>query len=415
MSQYRYRQIACDNKRLSIYHPDDVLREALFKASWELNPIGMSEYHKGILMFEKKKEFMTMENGEIVEKYVGRKSHGLVRTYQTETCKCSCSCFKSHLFCRHQLFYQEQNGLPMYQKEMFNKLFLNPGVVHSGLEDEQDYETVQNSKGYESNVEDNTDDLDQSPPSPGMEVLLEEEKEVRRRPAQNEKYHKSFDAAKVLTELLPQFEKERFDNYLKASHNFIKLLRNDIPEHLLEYLSDPEKYDLTLTLKSSEQVVFMKAPECSEPSNTNKSKTRVTSSLESSQTTDTTEPKTTFFHTIKPSLPSKKIASSSNTIDGNLYEVKPEHKAKLDQTGQDLVFVSIPANGACFYSSAAQFLYGDFCQSEWLRKEAHQFMINCFPAYYAGSQYFPVTLTIGTGNESYEKIINDEKEFMNFL
>ena len=66
-------------------------------------------------MLDKKKQFMKFENGTLFETYKGKKSNGYIGQYKTDGKTCSCSWFKNRMFCRHQVFFQDEHDLPIFR------------------------------------------------------------------------------------------------------------------------------------------------------------------------------------------------------------------------------------------------------------------------------------------------------------
>ena len=67
--------------------------------------------------------------------------------------------------------------------------------------------------------------------------MREEEKTKRMTKAL--KFNKAFDVAKVQSEILSQQNQRTFDEHLKASKNFLSLLKQGLPEELMNYLDSP--------------------------------------------------------------------------------------------------------------------------------------------------------------------------------
>ena len=66
--------------------------------------------------------------------------------------------------------------------------------------------------------------------------MREEEKTKRMTKAL--KFNKAF-VAKVQSEILSQQNQRTFDEHLKASKNFLSLLKKGLPEELMNYLDSP--------------------------------------------------------------------------------------------------------------------------------------------------------------------------------
>jgi hypothetical protein len=163
----------------------------LEEAGWVLNPIGLSVFHQAILMYEKKKKNFTFEGDTLFEKYTGKKTRGYVGEYQTNGEKCNCSWFKNILFCHHQIWFRDHNNLPIFDINMFNKVLTKPdqnvdSVEEGTIEFDEDTDDI----FHETNSDNNNESDYTAPSSPGMEYLLHEEREARKKPPKNEKYNK---------------------------------------------------------------------------------------------------------------------------------------------------------------------------------------------------------------------------------
>ena len=68
------------------------------------------------------------------------------REYQTDGVNCSSSYKQNKPFCRHQIFFNDQNNLPLFQKKMFNKRHLKPENVEDSEEDEDEDSFVEEDR-----------------------------------------------------------------------------------------------------------------------------------------------------------------------------------------------------------------------------------------------------------------------------
>ena len=221
------------------------MKIAFEKASWTLNPLGLAVFDKCVKMLDQRREFMKIDGNILTEEYKGRKFTG-TRQYTTDQNSCTCTWFQNRLFCRHPIFFREQNNLPLFSVDMFNKRLLKHGtqLENDGvdLEDGVALEDIE-SEGQE--VDGDNIELDLTcPASPGMEELLDEERASRKKPKENERYVRSLEAANTIADKLSQYETKRFDMYLKAAKNFSNLLHNGLPDELVKYLENPEKYSI---------------------------------------------------------------------------------------------------------------------------------------------------------------------------
>ena len=143
-----------------------------------------------------------------------------------------------------------------------------------------DEETEENNEEIiEENFENiNFEDFEvQSPGCPGLQILLEEEKQERNKPPSNKKFDKAREVCKSFTDLLPQCNNKTFEQNITALETFANLMRSGLPEALVKYLSNAENYDIVLEEKSSSEKGLPKAP-----STTSTSTLEVSASPESS-------------------------------------------------------------------------------------------------------------------------------------
>ena len=219
------RRLRTENKRVKYHSPDPTIDAALEEASWKLNPIGNKLFYESINLACKRQDKMKIcEEGviEVYEKY-GEK------TYVTDGVSCSCSCFKQLLYCRH---------IPFVRFKTQRKLF-EDACFHSSLTKCNEF----NDNSYGEDVGTEVSDYEQ-PPSPGLE-LYESQERKKHKSSQAKKYNIAFDATKELAEVLSWQDTASFDSLLKATKNFVKIVRNRMPEDLIQYLENPAKYKIT--------------------------------------------------------------------------------------------------------------------------------------------------------------------------
>ena len=169
--EQKRKNLHYQNKRLVIHHDNPWYEEALEKASWELNRVGLSEFHRIILWFEERRKFMTFHEGDecnVIETY-GRTNY--TGRYEVTENDCSCTAKRTYLICRHTLFYREENRLPAFDVAMFPESFL--------IKQDQSNQ----SSGDDSNPEEEPDeDLEalNRPPSPGVEYVADKFKKKKK-------------------------------------------------------------------------------------------------------------------------------------------------------------------------------------------------------------------------------------------
>ena len=154
------------------------MNDALEEASWHLNEGGMKVFHQQIKAALRKIVDMTFEDGLITERYVGKRTRSYVGHYETDGVMCNCSWFQSRLLCRHPIAYRLNNGLPLFDLQMFHTVFRRISSSESLEEDDED--DNEEIDGEDSGEE---DDLRRNPRmgSPGMEHLIREEQAANRR------------------------------------------------------------------------------------------------------------------------------------------------------------------------------------------------------------------------------------------
>ena len=185
------------------------------------------------------------------------------------------------------------------------------------------------------------------PLSPGGQIMREEEKTKRMTKAL--KFNKAFDVAKVQSEILSQQNQRTFDEHLKASKNFLSLLKHGLPEELMNYLDSPTRYSIT---------------------------------EESDLESDNNE---TATKEVSQSLP-------------NHHEV-PAALAVL--FGFDCLVREVDPDGGCLFGSLNVHLFGNTNYSEF-RMKIHQLVIGWIYFYRNALAYDPpIEITVGVGQEKY--------------
>ena len=217
--RFLLRKILTGNKRIKYYHPDPRFQTALEDASWCLNPIGMKLLFTNLKLLEKRWNEMSIEDvGGVTETFEKHEA----KTYKTTGGKCDCSYFHQMYYCRHIPFYRLQNCLPVFELAAFHPSLTKDGQTGSGDEDDRDI----------------------SPPSPGMEMVMSEEKRQRKNPSQAKKFNLSIDVGKEMAEVISTYETRTFEETLEASKDFVKAVRRGISKELKEYLKCPEKFQI---------------------------------------------------------------------------------------------------------------------------------------------------------------------------
>ena len=224
--QFGGRHRLVENKRIKYFHKERIMNNALEEASWDMNPIGMKLFFENINLYELRLSFMEMlDNGTVREKY-----NSGTKSYTSDGQECSCSYFAQNMFCRHLIFYRLSHFLPVYDAEA-----IHPSLMKSAAR------TDIRQKNPDAEPED-IDDL--SPPSPGLEMVIEKERQKRKAPKQSQKFNLGWDVGKEMVEILSLQDSRRFESYLKSTKDFVHLLRQGLPESLQKLLSNPEMFEI---------------------------------------------------------------------------------------------------------------------------------------------------------------------------
>ena len=116
--------------------------------------------------------------------------------------------------------------------------------------------------------------------------------------------------------------------------------------------------------------------------------TEATATTTSRATTTTAQ--TSSTSSVTSTQPSTAIPVS--LLSNSLRELPNYHKAFFQF---DCLVKSIIGDGACLYRCLAQFVYGDESHFRILRKNANEFLGNCFSVFYRDYVVFPLSVTIG--------------------
>ena len=219
--RFLIRRNLVGNKRLKYYHENPLLKEALEKASWVLNPTGMKLLFDNIKLCEKQWANMAVVDSGIMETF----QNGEQKMYTTDGKTCSCSYFHQMFFCRHIILYRIDKALPVFTEEIFHScLHKNPQIASSAP------------------LSEFQDEFDISPPSPGMEMIISEERKKRKNPTQAMKFNKALDLGKEMAEIMCTYDSNAFEEVLETCGHFLKQIRRGIPPVLSEYLKFPTNF-----------------------------------------------------------------------------------------------------------------------------------------------------------------------------
>ena len=228
--RFLLRSILVGNKRIKYYHPDPIFYQALEEASWSLNPIGMKLFYENIQIYETRVEYMSFGEEGVIENY---DQHGQ-KCYSTTEVVCSCSYYKQMFFCRHIIYFRIQVSLPVFDISIF----------HSSL--------VKNVRmADKENVPMDFPVFDEvSPPSPGIEMALTNNKKRSRNPTQAKKFNIALDIGRELAEIICTYDPETFDDVLETTKSYVKEVRRGMTQGLKNYLMSPDKFMIVPQLDS---------------------------------------------------------------------------------------------------------------------------------------------------------------------
>ena len=146
--QFGSRQRLVQNKRITYYHADPMMHQALEQASWELNPTGMKLFFNKIEMHEKRAKHMELLDGVNVKETYNSGE----KTYNVNGMSCTCSTYAQQFYCRHLVFYRVSYNLPIFDLDSF----------HPSLR--------KDSEKPQRNLDDR-EEVSSSPTSPGNDMI----------------------------------------------------------------------------------------------------------------------------------------------------------------------------------------------------------------------------------------------------
>ena len=377
--QFGNRQRLVENKRTVYQHADSNINSALEAASWDLNPTGIKLFYDKILMYEKRREHISIEeDGKIKETY-----NSGAKVYETDEYSCSCSIFAQYFFCRHMVFFRIETNLPIFDIRAF----------HTSL-----HKTNSDLEVHRNNLK----SQDMSPSSPGVDMVRKVAQKSRKPRTQANKYNTGFDVAKEMAEVICVYEEETFKTYLECSQNFVRLLRRGLPNNVSDFLQDPDKYDVVRKSDRHElldhNIDVMK----------NCSNDFQNKSLE--------DPDIQTNHTgLKhPTQEMEGNQPGKRPLPIGFREIPGRHQG---QFSQECIVKTIKATGGCGYGAVAYKLYNDEDLVMEFRKSCHQFLLRVWDTMnWASFVTYPfcVTIIVGQG-ESVDFMIKSEKQYLDFL
>ena len=223
--RFLLRKRMTGNKRIKYFDPDPRFHTALEDASWCLNPLGMKILFDNFKLCQKRwKEMSIEEGGGVTETFEKLQA----KTYKTTEENCDCSYFHQMYYCRHIPFYRLDKCLPVFDVAAFHPSLTKDGIGQPGSWDGE------------------VDDREVSPSSPGMEMVLSEERRQRKNPSQSKKFNLAIDVGKELAEVISTYEPKTFEETLETTKDYVKAVRRGISKELQEYLNCPEKFKTSL-------------------------------------------------------------------------------------------------------------------------------------------------------------------------
>ena len=352
--EQKRKNLHYQNKRLVIHHDNPRYEEALEKASWELNRVGLSEFHRIILWFEERRKFMTFHEGDecnVIETY-GRTNY--TGRYEVTENDCSCTAKRTYLICRHTLFYREENRLPAFDVAMFPESFL--------IKQDQSNQ----SSGDDSNPEEEPDeDLEalNRPPSPGVEYVADKFKK-KKKSASNMKFNRAAEITNVLPEILCQYDDETFPKLEVAMKMFVNLMRDGVSDDLLNYLMKPNQHVIHCLDSCQGHQIIEEAEGIG-----HRSVGDFCHNESSAEANNRESP----FNYIPSRRRERQKPGQIFDAENSLREVPEIHKQYLTF---DCIIKGVKGNGACFYLAVCQELWGSTVEWKSFRRLCHNYIID---------------------------------------
>ena len=223
--RFLIRRNLVGNKRIKYYHQDPVLQEALDTASWILNPLGIKLFFDNIKMSEKRLDCMFIND---VGDGVNEKFGDLEKTYTCDGTACSCSYYQQMFLCRHIIFLRKTTGMSVFEERIFHPSLLKNASIDKDAP----------NHAFEDEL------FGDAPPSPGMEMILSEQKRTRKTPTQSKKINTALDVGRELAEIICTFDLETYEEVLNMSKDFVKQVRTGVNSKLRDYLKSPTIFSI---------------------------------------------------------------------------------------------------------------------------------------------------------------------------
>ena len=156
------------------------------------------------------------------------------------------------------------------------------------------------------------------------------------------------------------YEKARFNKYLSATNDFLKLVRKGLDDNLIKYMSDPSEY-LIVPKRQVERAAAVEI---------------------SNNETEAVVEETPATQSVEAALvdPIVAVSSTPSSQHQNLREIPDYHKQFFNF---DAMILPVLGDGACLYRSVSAFIFGDETKYFDLRKDATIFLENCFTHFYS--------------------------------
>ena len=220
--RYFVRKLLVGNKRIRYYNECPLFQEALDQASWILNPTGLKLFFESIKLAQQCWEKMSIEENGICETF----NDGTKKLYTSDGNYCSCSYYHQMYICRHIIFSRVNLSLSVFDEAIFHPCLLKDG---SGIS----FEPFDQGNGEYA-----------SPPSPGMSMILDEQRKKRKCPSQSKKFNMAIDIGRECAEFLCTFETLAFDEALEMFTLFSRHMRRGVDPELLKYLRAPSEFNI---------------------------------------------------------------------------------------------------------------------------------------------------------------------------
>ena len=236
--RYLNRAITSFNKSVRIRHEEDRYDEALYLASFHLNPLGMEQFDRCINELVMRRKFLEIiiddEEGEeaptvigVSEKY---KNVQQPVCYNTTPNNCYCRRFFKKGLCLHMFYLREYYDLPAFDSDLFLRFRYLKNMAAYDVQDgeETSYDIPENEpENSDVYVSDELGNQSEAPIRP------------------QDRYLQVMEVTRDICDIAPKYEPARFKTILQTLKEVANLVRtNGIDETVLNYLKNPSSYKL---------------------------------------------------------------------------------------------------------------------------------------------------------------------------